>query len=257
MTHPTHACVRRPGSELTQGLALEDRGAPDPGRAREQHAAYVAALETAGLRVHVLEADPAFPDGCFVEDTHLVLPELVVRLSPGAPSRAGEPEGVRPGLPADRSYARLPQGCRLDGGDVLRVGRHLWVGLSGRSEAGAARALGELLAPFGYTVATVAVPAGLHLKTGLTALADGQLVASAAFAAAPSIRALGELLVLPEGEDAGANLLPLQGSVVLAAGCPGLRQALQPRAPGCRLLEVDLGEFHKVDGMITCLSLVW
>ena len=103
----------------------------------------------------------------------------------------------------------------------------------------------------------VEVPAGLHLKTGLTALGDGTLVASAPFAAAAAIRDLGPLLVTPEGEEAGANLLPLGEHLVLAAGCPGLRAAVARRAPGLTLHEVDLSEFHKVDGMITCLSLVW
>lgn len=253
----TRALVREPGPALVRGQRQVDRGAPDPARAAAQHGAYVAALRGAGLRVEVRPADPDFPDGCFVEDTHLVLPERVVRLRPGTPSRAAEPETLAAWLPDDRPCSPLPPGLSMDGGDLLRVGRRILAGSSTRTSPAAIEALAALLGRDGYTVVAVPVAAGLHLKSSLGALPEGGLVASAAFAAGPGAAGLGDLEVLPAGEALGANLVVANGVALVPPGLAGLRRILAARAPGTRVVEVDVGEFHKVDGMLTCLSLLW
>src|SRR4051794_30921892 len=104
----THACIRRPGPEMVRGLFMEFHGTPDFETALLQHRGYEKALTTAGLQITVYPADPRFPDGCFVEDTHLILPEAVVRLYPGAPSRRQEFEGIRACLPVDRPHWVVP-----------------------------------------------------------------------------------------------------------------------------------------------------
>ncbi len=257
MERATHALVREPGDELVEALAMEDRGRPDPELARAQHRGYVAALEAAGLTVSVRPADPAFPDGCFPEDTHLVLPDAVVRLAPGAPSRAGEPEGLAGWLPTDRERLRLGSGASLDGGDVLRMGKRLWVGLSKRTRRESAEELRSLLAPRGYRVEAVAVPELLHLKSGCTSWDEGRVVATRAFAAVAEAIAPGGVFLVPEGEETGANLLAVNDTVLVAAGCPRLVRYLEKAASGRRIVPVDLSETNKVDGMLTCLSLVW
>lgn len=249
---PTLALVREPGEELSRGLTTAGLGRPDPSRALEQHRAYRNALREAGLEVVVLPPDPQHPDGCFVEDAAVVLDEVAVVTRPGHLSRRGEVEAVAESLARYRPLERIRAPGRLDGGDVLRCGDHLWIGRSTRTNREGAGQLAEIAAARGYTTSEVPVDAGLHLKTGVTDLGDGRLIATAALAGRfPS----SEVVTVPDEEAYAANCLRVRDRLLIPDGCPRVRRALE--ALGYQVVVVEMSEFRKMDGGLTCLSLTW
>ncbi|HSM07295.1 MAG TPA: hypothetical protein VK858_21890 [Longimicrobiales bacterium] len=248
---PATAIVREPGENLAAGITTADLGLPDPDRALAQHRAYCDALRAAGLGVVVLPADPRHPDGCFVEDTAVILDEVAVITRPGDPSRRGEVEAVAEVLAGYRPLARLRSPGRLDGGDVLRCGDHLHIGRSARTDAEGAGQLAEIAAARGYTTSEVPVDGELHLKTGVTGLGDGRLVATAGAATRfPS----SEVVVVSEEETYAANCLRLHDRVLIPDGCPRVRVRLVEL--GYQVVALEMSEFRKMDGGLTCLSLL-
>lgn len=249
------ALVRRPCRSMVRGLSSAGLGPPDIGRAVEQHDAYVEALRGCGLEVTVLEADEAFPDSVFVEDTAVVCPEAAVIDRPGAPSRQGEERSVARALAG--SFARLdaiaPPGT-LEGGDVMRAGERFFVGLSGRTNREGARQLAALLGRHGYEVKAVPMGALLHLKTGVSYLEEGRLLAAGELAHEPEFSRF-RVIPVPAGEEYAANSLWVNGRVLVPAGFPGTRRAVE--AAGCETLALDVSEFRKLDGGLSCLSLRW
>lgn len=247
----TRAICRRPSPTLARGLTTADLGAPDPSLAVAQHAAYVEALRGLGLQVTVLDPLPDFPDSHFVEDTAIVFPEVAVITRPGHPSRRGETAPMAEVLEAHRPLERIEPPATLDGGDVLQVGRHVFVGLSARTDAAGADRLGAILAPHGYGCTPVPVPAGLHLKSSVNELGDALLV-TAALAGAEQLAGY-EKFVVPEGEEYAANTLRINDHLLTPAGFPGTRAALD--RTGRPIVELELTEMQKMDGGLTCLSL--
>lgn len=247
----TRAIVRRPGENLARGLTTQRSGPPAYGRALEQHAAYCHALRGCGLEVTVLEADARHPDGCFVEDTAVVLDEAAILTRPGDPSRRGEVAAVAEVLGRYRPLLRIRSPGRLDGGDVLRVGDHVYIGRSGRTNAEGARQLMAMLSAHGYTASEVPVDAGLHLKSGVTWLGDDTLIATGELAGS-----FPRWNVLPVRDDEAyaANCLHVNGRILIPAGFPGARR--QVRGLGMEIVEVEMSEFRKLDGGLTCLSLL-
>jgi len=232
--------------------------APDPARARLQHEAYCAALHDLGVELITLPADEAAPDACFVEDTAVILGDDVVLTRPGAPERRGEVDEIGRALGPLASRAangrlhRMTAPARLDGGDVLRVGMRLFVGLSGRSDRAGLEQLAAVAAPLGFLLHAVPLAAGLHLKSAATVVdAHTVVVHTADLDPAPFVAAGLELLVTQE--PAGGNLLALGGRVLVSAAAP--RTGEQLAARGLELTVLDLSEFHRADGALTCLSL--
>lgn len=246
------AIVRRPGESLRRALTTARRGAPDPAMALKQHDGYCQALIRCGLQLTVLAEDPAFPDGCFVEDTAVVTERVAIITRPGAASRRGEEASIAAVLGFHRPVVRVEAPATLDGGDVLEIDGHYLVGLSGRTNRRGAEALGRALEAAGYTWEPVVVPRGLHLKGLVTYAGEGVIVVSSHVAHEPAL-ARWTHVVVPPVEDVAANTLAVNGRLLLAKGFPRTRRALQKA--GFDVLEVALGEFHKVDGAITCLSL--
>jgi dimethylargininase len=253
----SHACMRKPGPEMVRGLSLHFNGVPNFQKALGQHIEYARILETCGVLPILCPAIDQFPDGCFPEDTHLILKEAVIRLNPGASSRKGEPDSLRSFLPQDRPYLRLPQVLCVDGGDILQVGQKIFVGLSDRTQPEAVHFLRSLLQPHGYEVIDLPVSEGLHLKSGLTALNDETFIALPSFSSIPKIQKLGNLFTVPGSELLAANILPLNDSVLLPPGCPETRRFIEKTSPEKKIIEVDTSEFNKIDGALTCLSLRW
>ncbi|NLE76088.1 MAG: hypothetical protein GX605_04980 [Chloroflexi bacterium] len=252
---PTHALVRPPGARFAQALTSQTPRLPiDVARARSQHQAYVQALGALGLQVHPLAPDDDYPDACFVQDTAVVLGVLAVVCRLGAPSRQGEEAAVAQALASHLRLARIEPPGTLEGGDVLRVGRRLFVGLSGRSNRQGIAQLEALAAPLGLAVTAAPVGAGLHLLSGCTYLGRGMLLATGAQAALPQFLDL-EILCVPHEEAWGANCLVVGDQVLLPDDCPRLRQLLAQR--GFRVLGVPMSEFAKADGGLTCLSVLW
>jgi dimethylargininase len=226
----------------------------DLGRARAQHAAYEEALAALGCAVERLPEEPELPDAVFVEDTAVVLDELAVVTRPGAASRRGETAAVAAALAAHRPVAHAEVPATLDGGDVLRLGRTLFVGLGGRTNRAGVEALRALAAPLGYTVRAVPFKGCLHLKSAATVVAPDTVLLNPSWVAAAFFGRVA-LVEVDEAEPFAGNVLRLAGTVVMAAGAPRTRARLEAR--GVSVVEVDLSELAKAEGAVTCCSLVF
>ncbi len=252
------ALVRAPGERLAEGIVTHLQRTPvDVALARRQHEAYVGALSAAGWQVVAVPDAPGHPDAVFVEDTVDVIDDLAVLTCPGAPQRRGEVEGTRAAVAAlglrvaDLGVAAGTGAApTLDGGDVLQVGRRVYVGRGGRTNAAGVRALRALLAPLGRTVVPVPLRAVLHLKSALTALPDGTLIGLPDLVDATGLPGL---RVAPE--EPGAHVVPLgEGSLLMSASAP--RTAAWLDDLGFDVVPVDIGEFEKLEGCVTCLSVL-
>ena len=248
----TRAITRKPGPDFAQGITGADLGAPDFQRMLEQHAAYVALLRTLGLEVEVLPALPGHPDAYYVEDVAVVTPQVAVITRPGALARRGEIEAMEPVLARHRPTVRLPAPGTLDGGDVLIVDSHAFIGVSARTNAEGARFLGEALARHGCTWEAIPVAEGLHLKCGVTWVGGDTLLLDRALQDRPEFSRFRRLVVAPE-EAYAANTLWINGQLILPSGYPRTREQLERL--GLPLHELDTSEARKMDGGLTCLSL--
>lgn len=226
--------------------------APDPERAKAQHAGYVAALAELGVEVIVMPADEAAPDACFVEDTAVILGDDIVITRPGAPERCGEVEAVAAALAPRGRLHRMSAPARLDGGDVMRVGMRLFVGLSSRSDRAGLEMLAAVAAPLGFQLHAVPLAAGLHLKSAATVVDAGTVVVHTVDLDPAAFVAAG-LEVLITQEPAGGNVLALGRRVLVSAAAPRLADRLAAR--GLEVAVLELSEFHRADGALTCLSL--
>lgn len=230
-----------------------DRSAIDLGRAREQHASYVQALGDAGLTVVTLPALHDQPDAVFVEDPLLVLDEVAIALSPGAPSRRSEIESLVPVVERFRKVDRIALPATIDGGDILRVGKTLYVGRSRRTNDEGIDALARITGGFGYDVIPVRMAGCLHLKSGCTYIGDRVLINSDWVDARP-FESLDPLEVAAS-EPWAADVLHLPDMIVMPAGFPATRSLLE----GCghNVVTVDVSEFQKAEAGVTCLSVVF
>lgn len=231
-----------------------ERSPIDVARARAQHVAYEAALRALGCRVVALPEEPTLPDSVFVEDTAVVLDEIAVLTRPGAASRRAEVASIADAVAAYRTCVRLEEPATLDGGDVLRLGRRLFVGLSSRSNPAGVAGLAAALAPFGYEVKGLELGACLHLKTAVTEAAPGVVLCNPAWL---DPRVLGDVAVVEvdPAEPFAANVLALGGRVLLPAAFP--RTAERLARCGLDLYPVAVDELAKAEGAVTCCSLVF
>lgn len=252
----TKAIVRPPAENYVHGITTSTLGAPDLERALHQHAAYCSALEACGLTVFTLDPDHEHPDSTFVEDTAVVTPAVGVLTRPGAPSRMGEVTGMAG--PLARHYGPLREITApgtVDGGDICEAGNHFFIGVSERTnEAGAAQ-LAEILQGAGHTTSVIDIRpiAGLlHLKTGIAWLGGRQFVAFEALARHPALAAY-DVVVVDDDESYAANCVRVNEHLLFAAGFPKLRHRLVEL--GYSLVELEMSEFRKMDGGLSCLSL--
>jgi dimethylargininase len=234
-------------------LSYVPRSAIDVAAASAQHEAYRRALEARGCRVLALPAADALPDAVFVEDVAVVLDEVAILTRPGAESRRAEVSSVAEVLARHRPLRALEAPGTLDGGDVLRVGRSLFVGQSARSNAAGVAQLRERAAEFGYAVHPVPIRGCLHLKSAVTQAAEDTLLVQPAWvdpAAFPGFR----LITVDPSEEHAANALWLGSGVVYPACFPRTRQRLEDA--GISVTPVDVSELQKAEGAVTCCSLV-
>ena len=222
----------------------------DPAKAAAQHAAYEHALADAGFEIVRLPELRDDPDAVFVEDTALILGEHAVITRPGVVSRADEVGSTADGLGGHFQVHRIESGP-VDGGDVLRIGRRLHVGVSTRTDGAGIAALAELVAPLGYEVVEARAGACLHLKTGATIAGDGVLLYDPA-TIDPSQFAGVEPLAVEEA--AAANCVSAGARVILPAGNPRTADTLRTR--GFRVVEVDVSELQKAEAGVTCMGLI-
>ena len=236
-------------------LSFVPRSAIDIDLAATQHHAYQEALQSLGCRVLALPALEAMPDAVFVEDVALVLDEVAVMTRPGAESRRAEGASIATVLEDFRPLLRIEAPGTLDGGDVLRIGRAIFVGQSARSNAAGIAQLRELLAPHGYTVQGVATRDCLHLKSAVTQVAPDTLLIQPAWIDA-EIFASYRLIEVDPGEEHAANALRIGEDAVIHPDCfPRTQQRL--RDAGIAVTGVDVSELQKAEGAVTCCSLVF
>ena len=235
-------------------LSFIDRQPIDLARAQKQHHGYEKMLEKLGARVISLPAEPELPDSMFVEDPAIVRDELAVTLPLGTETRRREAASLARALAKFRKieYVSLPG--TLEGGDVLRIGRKLFVGLTKRSNAEGIRQLAAILAPHNYEVLAVPVTGYLHLKSAVTHLGRNTLLANrAGFDAAPL--AGHEWIDVDPGEPHAANALALAGTILFPASFPRTRARMEAR--GFHVTPIDISELQKAESGLTCSSLLF
>lgn len=250
-----HALTRPTGPELARcELTHLAREPIDPARAEAQHAAYVEALRELGATVLELPRLPDHPDAVFVEDAALVLDEVAVLLRPGAPSRRGETASVGEALAPFRELLALEEPQTADGGDLVVLGDVVLVGCSARTNHAGLRALAHLLLPFGYRVKACEVRGVLHLKGACSAL-DGETLLVHPPAVDLSRAPPARLLRVPPEEPHGANVARAGGTLLVSAQAPRTADLLA--AHGYAVRAVDVSEFAKAEGAVTCKSLLF
>ena len=221
--------------------------------ARAQHRAYETALTSLGCEVRRVTPAPAHPDAVFIEDTAVVLDEVAVITRPGAATRRDEVVAVADALAPWRPLARIESPATLDGGDVLVIGRSVYVGETGRTNAAGIEQLRNCLSPFGYLVRGVPVTGCLHLKTAVTAVHDTTVLLNPAWVSAAAFDAY-RVLAVDETEPMAANVLRVGDALVYGASFPRTLEMLH--AAGFRPHTVDASELAKAEGAVTCCSLV-
>jgi dimethylargininase len=250
-----HAITRAVGASLGDcALTFVDRKPIDLARAEAQHAAYNEALRRAEAVVEVLPSDTALPDSVFVEDTAVVFDEAAVVTRPGTPLRQREAPAVTAALSAYRKLLRIVAPATLEGGDVLRLGRDFYVGISSRTNGQGFSQFASIVRAFGYRATPIGVKGCLHLKTAVTALDAETLLVNPSWidaAALPVVR----LLVVTPDEPFGANALVVNGVVHLSARWKRTRELVE-RA-GFSVTALDVSEFEKAEAGVTCLSLIF
>jgi dimethylargininase len=254
----THAIVRPPAATFADGITSSGLGPPDLALALEQHESYCRTLDRLGLSLVRLPPDPEFPDSTFVEDAAIVTSRGAILTRPGAPSRAGEVAAL--GAALGRWFPeldRITAPGTVDGGDVCEAGEHFFIGVSHRTnEAGAAQ-LAAWLAARGFASSMIdirGIPGMLHHKTGISWLGGRRLIAWREVAGHEALRGW-EVVQVPNGEDYAANCIRVNDVVLVAGGFP--KTAALLRGLGHEVLEIEMSEYRKMDGGLSCLSVRW
>ena len=248
----THAIARLPGANFDLGLTTADLGAPSYPRMLDQHQAYLQALAKLGLEIILLDDEPDYPDAYFGEDAAIVTPHVAVITRPGAPSRRGEEVTIEPVLRQYRPIVRIEEPGTLDGGDVLMVENHFFIGSSLRTNLEGAVQLAEALKTYGHSAEVVPVDAGLHLKSSVNYLGEDTLLVTEAVADYPGFARYRRILVHPD-EEYAANTLRVNEGLLTPKGFP--RTLEQLSRLGVSVIQLEVSEVQKMDGGLTCMSL--
>jgi len=252
----TKAICRLPDTNFADGLTSAELGIPDYEKTLEQHQVYQRVLASCGLMVNVLPANYNYPDSTFVEDTAVIYKDLAIFTRPGAESRLGEVELIRPEVESffKRTVEIVSPGT-LDGGDICEAGNHFFIGISNRTNQEGANQLAEILANEGCTSVCVDIretPGLLHLKSGLAFLNNNTLVLASALAEHPAFKTY-ECIVADPSEQYAANCILVNDKVLMPSGYPHLEKKVREAGYSIELL--DMSEYQKMDGGLSCLSL--
>jgi len=250
----SRAITRKPAQSVISGLRAVDTGAPDFDLMLRHHAKYLAALHEAGAQTIELDPLEDFPDSLFVEDTALCLPEGVVLMRPGAPTRQGEVAQIEPVLSGIfDNVARINGPGTIEAGDILTTSREVLVGQSLRTNSEGIAELASVLSKWGRVLREVKVPEGvLHFKTDCSLL-DCDTILSTDRLAKTGIFSAYKVILTAEGEDAAANAIRYNDFVMMSAGFP--RTATRLKGAGYQVKELGNSECAKIDGGMSCLSL--
>ncbi|MCP4148771.1 MAG: N(G),N(G)-dimethylarginine dimethylaminohydrolase [bacterium] len=250
-----YAIVRRPGHSISEGITSAKLGQPVYQQALKQHDMYIKALEKCEVKVTVLEAEEKYPDSVFVEDTAVLANRCVIITNPGARTRQGEETTIKDILKnfySFESILSIKAPGTIEGGDVMRVGNHFYVGLSARTNEAGFQQFEKNLKQFGYTASIVQMKEFLHLKTGLSYLEDNNLLIAGEFIGSPEFEAFNQIPI-DKSEEYSANCIRVNNYVLLPLGYPKTKKAV--KKAGYNIIEVDVSEFRKLDGGLSCLSL--
>ncbi len=218
----------------------------------KQHEAYLETLKSCGLEVTLLDPLPDYPDAYFVEDTAVVTPDVAVITNPGAEARRGEKDFMAAVLARFRKIEHIKAPGTVDGGDVLQVDNHFFIGLSERTNEEGAGQLGRILQSFGNTWVTIPVGAGLHFKSSVNYVGRNTLLVTPDFAEQGQFSGY-DKIVLEKIEAYAANTLLVNDRLLTPAGFPTTRQKLE--GLGYEIIELETSEVHKMDGGLTCMSI--
>jgi dimethylargininase len=248
--------ITRPVSRSINNCALsfQARQPIDVARANAQHRAYQNCLTALGVQVVSLAAEPDLPDAVFVEDPAVILDEVAIISLMGAPSRQPEASSIAAALSRYRPINQLNKPATLEGGDVMRVGRSVFVGLSQRTNREGFRQLRDLLRPYDYQVHAVDVGGCLHLKSACSHIGNNSILINRSFVGPQPFRDY-ELIDVADGEPAGANALLVRDVVIIPVSFPGTRALLEQR--GFCVQAIDLSELQKAEAGVTCTSLIF
>ncbi|MCK4801973.1 MAG: hypothetical protein KAS84_08270 [Anaerolineales bacterium] len=249
----TRAIVKTPGKSFVRGITTANLGPPDHAKALVQHREYIQVLEDCGLEVLVLEADEAYPDSTFVEDTALITPHCAIITNPGAPSRKGETGAIKEVLQNFfPELEEVQEPGTAEGGDIMRVGSQYFIGLSNRTNPEGAQQIITILEKYGLSGSVVQLEEVLHLKTGISYLERNTMVAAGEFLSKAEFKKY-QILEITAREKYAANSLWVNGTVLVPQGFPQTQEAIEYM--GYRTKAVDVSEFRKMDGGLSCLSL--
>lgn len=249
----SRAIVRTPCFAMTKGITSANLGLPDYQKALIQHADYIVALQECGLEVTVLEADEGFPDSTFVEDVALMTPHCAILTNPGAAARNKE---VLSMLPVLQQFYPLVEKITAPGtieaGDIMMVGKHFYIGLSERTNGQGAEQMIRILEKYGMTGSIIELTEVLHLKTGVVYIENNNLLVNGEFINKPAFQQYNRLEVC-DRESYAANCVWINGTVLVADSFPMTKQLVE--SAGYKTRTVDVSEFRKLDGGLSCLSL--
>jgi len=248
----TRAITRKPGPEMVDGITSQNLGQPDFDLALKQHAVYVQTLTDLGLDVTVMETEPGYPDCCFVEDTAVVCDEVAVIAPLGAPTRQGEQESMIPVLESFKPLEKVLPPALFEGGDVLQVGKKFYIGLTERTNQAGAEVLGAAVAKHGYEWHAMECGPSLHFKTDVNYIGHNILLVSPFFADAPELKEYAKIVV-EDDEAYCRNCLHINGTTIVPKGFPKTLDKIKDA--GVKHVVIDVSEYRKLDGGLTCLSL--
>ncbi|MCK1991219.1 N(G),N(G)-dimethylarginine dimethylaminohydrolase [Peribacillus muralis] len=248
-----HVIVKTPGRSYVNGLTTSDLGTPNYDKALEQHAAYVEALKKCGVEVTHLPANEEFPDSTFVEDTAVLAPEFAVITNPGDVTRNKEIIEMEPILKGFyQTIHHINSPGTLDGGDVLQVDDHFYIGISDRTNEDGARQLKRIVESENYKGTIVPLKEFFHLKTGIAYLGNEWIVAAGEFLDHPGFASFKKITVSAEDEYS-ANCILVNDYVIVPSGYEQTTRQLNDA--GYKTIELEMSEFRKQDGGLSCLSL--
>lgn len=248
----THAIVRKPGDNFARGITTSNLGPPHYELMMKQHEDYIKTLRSLGLQVIVLNPLPYYPDAYFVEDTAVVTPDVVIITNPGVENRKGEEDTIERALATYRKTLRIHTPGTVDGGDVLIVDSHFFIGISERTNREGAKQLGCIFEEYGYTWAIVCVEVGLHLKSSVNYIGKNMLLITEQFAGRDEFKGY-DTIIVDKTEEYAANTLLINNSLITPKGFPNTIKKLE--STGFDIIELDVSEVRKMDGGLTCMSL--
>ncbi|MGM0497220.1 MAG: dimethylarginine dimethylaminohydrolase family protein [Bacteroidota bacterium] len=247
------AIVRRPCENMVKGISNEKQEAPNYSIALEQHDQYIQALEKCGLKITVLEKNNNFPDSVFIEDTAILTKEFATITNPTPKSRKEEIAGVIPTLKQQYNTIEfIATPGTLEGGDIMQVDNTFYIGRSSRSNDNGIRQFKKIITKHGYNAITVDMPAILHLKSGVSYLGNNILLIAEKLKDNPAFRSF-KKIIAEEPEAHAANSLNINETILIPKECPSTFEKIKNE--GYKVIELEITEFMKLDGGLSCMSL--